>query len=215
MLLLLAVYLACPMGCASAPPEAPEAWSGSRLPITDATAFDGPTSALQVLICHGQVHGTHTGLRLLRENQETIFWDPAGAYGKNRDDLHRRRDVFVSGAPGMAEYVRWRFDGAEDSAVSLFEWRLSPERAAYFAGILTGTAEAPQGQEAFDTTTIGLFCCRAVCEFLDRFARDEMSIPKYWFRPEHLAEHLWTQDPDRVGIFRDDGSIELLEAASR
>jgi len=207
--LVVLTYAGCvPVGCASPRAGAPAEWADRLSPTSDRESFDSAAPALQVLICLGLTHGTHTGLRLLRPGEETIFWDPAGQYGRNRDDLVRRRDVFAAGAPTMAEYVRWRFDGAGDAAVSVFEWRLAPERARYFASILTHEADGVE----FETTTIGLFCCRAVCRFLERHAQVEMSIPQRWIRPEDLGEHLWSQQPARVAIFFADGSIEVFES---
>ncbi len=204
---ILLLSLAAP-GCTSGQPVAPPQWEQRPAISTDPETFDEPVSALQVLICHGRTHGTHTGLRVLRPPAETIFWDPAGQFGRNREDLERRRDVFSENAPTVAEYVAWRFDGAGDAAVTVFEWRVDAERTARFAAILTQTAEGIN----FETTTVGLFCCRAVCRFLERYAQDEMEIPQRWIRPEDLADHLWSQRPTRVGIFRADGGVEVYHA---
>lgn len=213
--LLALITLIGPAGCASEGPVAPPQWQALRSTATDPADFDNSTSALQVLLCQGQVHGTHTGLRILRPSQQIVFWDPAGQFGWGRDDLKRSRDVFAENAPGMAEYIHWRFHGADDSAVTLFEWRLTPQRADALADVLTHNAVVPEGEEEFETATVGLFCCHAVCAFLDRFARDLVTIPTYWYRPEHLGEHLWSQHPDRVAIFHQDGTIELFSAAPR
>ncbi len=210
--LLSLLGLLGPAGCASPGPQAPAQWQPQRATTRDSAEFDRAGPALQVLICQGQVHGTHTGLRVLQPGAETVFWDPAGQFGIKREDLRRSRDVIAENAPSIAEYVEWRFHGAEDSAVALFEWRLTPQRARYFADILTHDAVVPEGEEEFETTTIGLFCCHAVCKYLDRFAKDEMTIPTFWYRPEHLGDHLWTQHPDRVAIFHDDGTIEVFTA---
>lgn len=207
--LLVALLLGPSMpGCASAPPAAPAEWASRPAVSADPDSFDEPIPALQVLICHGRTHGTHTGLRLLRPPLETVFWDPAGQFGRGREDLVRRRDVFHRNAPTAADYVAWRFDGAGDTAVTIFEWRLDRERAGRLAAILTRTAEGID----FETTTVGLFCCRAVCRFLERYAQEEMEIPQRWIRPEDLARHLWSQRPTRVGIFRADGGVEVYHA---
>lgn len=210
-LLLLAVLTlltgAAVGGCASARPAPPAEWAEYRAEHTDPDAFDRSDPAMQVLICYGRTHGTHTGLRVLRPGRETIFWDPAGQYGRGREDLRRSRDVFASGAPTIREYVHWRFEGAGDAAVALFEWRLPAERAERFAAILTHEADGID----FETTTVGLFCCRAVCRFLERYAPEEMHIPQRWIRPEDLGAHLWSQNPSRVGLFFADGSAQVFD----
>lgn len=212
---LLPLWIGSLAACSSSGPQAPADWIDRQSAAVDAAAFDEPQPALQVLICQGQVHGTHTGLRILQADEAAVFWDPAGQYGINRSEVRRSRDVIVEGAPSVADYVRWRLEGAEDSAVALYEWQLPAQRAAELAAILTHEASVPDGEEEFETTTIGLFCCQAVCRFLDRYARDEMSIPEFWFRPEHLGKHLWSQHPDRVGIFHEDGRIEVFVSPTR
>lgn len=195
-------------GCASARPAPPAEWAGSSREHADPEAFDHSHAAVQVLICYGHTHGTHTGLRVLRPESDTIFWDPAGQYGRDRPDLQRSRDVFASGAPTIREYVEWRFNGANDAAVALFEWRVPAERAERFAAILRHEADGVD----FETTTVGLFCCRAVCRFLERYAQDEMHIPQRWIRPEDLGAHLWSQHPSRVGLFFADGSAQVFDS---
>lgn len=201
------------VGCASSGPAAPTEWQSLRSTPADPADFDDSSPALQVLICQGQRAGTHTGLRIIRSSHQIIFWDPAGQFGWGREDIQRRRDVFAENAPGMAEYIRWRFDGADDAAVALFEWRLTPQRADALADVLTHEAVVRDGEVDFETSTVGLFCCHAVCKYLDRFAKDLLTIPTYWFRPEALGDHLWSQHPDRVAIFHADGTIEMFTAA--
>ncbi len=213
--LLALLSLVGPAGCRSTGPVAPAQWQSLPGAAADPADFDDSIPALQVLICQGKRAGTHTGLRILRSSRQIIFWDPAGQFGWGREDLQRRRDVFARNAPGMAEYVRWRFQGADDAAVTLFEWRLTPERADALAEVLTHEAVVPEGEVEFETATAGLFCCHAVCKYLDRFAKDLVTIPTYWFRPEALGDHLWSQHPDRVAIFHEDGTIEVFTAAPR
>ncbi len=212
---LLLLWLVLLGACSSSGPQAPAEWINRQSAAVDLAVFDAAQPALQVLICQGQVHGTHTGVRVLQTDEPVVFWDPAGQFGINRSEVQRSRDVIVQGAPSMAEYVHWRLEGAEDSAVALYEWKLTDERAAELAAILTHDGAVLEGEEEFETATVGLFCCQAVCRFLDRFARDEMTIPQLWFRPEHLGEHLWSQHPDRVGLFHDDGRIEVFASPAR
>jgi len=213
--LLALLSLAGPAGCFSSGPVAPSEWRSPSDAVTDPADFDQSSPALQVLICQGKRAGTHTGLRILRPSRPIIFWDPAGQFGWGREDLRRSRDVFAENAPGMAEYIRWRFQGADDAAVTLFEWRLTPQQADALADVLTHEAVVPQGEVEFETSTVGLFCCHAVSKYLDRFAKDLVTIPTYWFRPEALGDHLWSQHPDRVAIFHADGTTEVFTAPPR
>lgn len=181
----------------------PDDRAGSHLIDTET----GPV--LQIMVCLGGAYGTHTGVRLIHSDGRVVFWDPAGHFGLSDPDVRRRRDVIVEGFPTLGEYVKWRLVGAGDQSVAVFEWHLDPDQVSRFDGVLHGDADRTPGGVAFDTTAIGLFCCKAVCEFIERFAGPEITVPERFFRPDQLGRHLWTQHPDRVLMFRADGTIDV------
>lgn len=153
--------------------------------------------ALQVFIMYGDVQCNHVALRLHVTEEKSIFWDPAGGYGKDGSKkVVKRRDVISKKAPDLNDYLLFRTE-IPTTALELFEWQIDMEKAErLYNALLKGTDKShPAGK--FDTLGIGLFCGAHISDFLSRFAGDIMAVKKVFY-PHELAKQLYKQSPDRI-----------------
>jgi hypothetical protein len=197
-LLLIICLLA---GCVHAPaPYRPNSWA--HTPIDMKSVADPPGQPLlQVIIVYGYWWSHHTALRLVYPDRPVLFWDPGGGYGVDLPEDVRSKDLIRINPPDLETYLQhiWHFSSLE---VEVFEWDLKPEEARELYDMLLNGTGKNQPAGRFTTTTIGLFCTVAVSDFLHRFARKTLTVPKSFFLPEHLARVLYTQSPKRVFAFR-------------
>jgi hypothetical protein len=138
---------------------------------------------------------------LVYPDRPVLFWDPGGGYGVGFPEDVRSKDLIRINPPDLETYLQhiWQLSSLE---VEVFEWDLKPEEVHdLYDVLLNGTNENhPAGW--FKTTTMGFFCTAAVSDFLRRFARKILTVPRTLFLPEHLAQVLYTQSPKRVLAFR-------------
>lgn len=189
------------MGCFHAPaPYRPRSWIGTSINMKPIT--DGPNQPLlQVIIVYGPAWCHHTALRLECPDRPVLFWDPGGSYGISDAEDVRSKDLIRINPPDLETYLQftWKHSSQE---VEVFEWDLTTKEAQELYDVLLyGTGkDHPAGR--FNTFTIGLFCSAAVSDFLHRFAKKTMNVPKSFFFPHDLARVLYTQSPKRVLVFR-------------
>lgn len=169
--------------------------------VEECTAQD---ACLQVFIMYAEMMCSHAALRLQAYEYDTLFWDPAGGFGR-KGSLRATRinDLVVSPTPTVNQYLNFRLE-LETVAVELFEFHISSERAGDLMGRLRGDV-VEDGQEKFVTTTTGLFCSDAISAFLERFAGEYIPVKKT-FLPRNLAKQLYAVPPDRVILFEEDGN---------
>jgi hypothetical protein len=86
--------------------------------------------------------------------------------------------------------------------VEVFEWDLTLDQAHELYDVLLNGTDKNHPAGKFSTTTMGGFCCVALSDFLHRFAKKTMNVPKSFFFPHDLARVLYTQSPRRVLAFR-------------
>ncbi|MGB3211709.1 MAG: hypothetical protein WBB19_13480 [Desulforhopalus sp.] len=174
------------------------------------TECQNTMSCLQILIMYGSHICAHAALRLEYPTGKSLFWDPAGGYGKAGSVFAERdRDVIHRNAPTLNEYIFFRTE-IETAAAEIFEWRIEAQQADKLYNILSrGTDDAaPEGK--FSPQGAGLFCSSHVSEFLQRFAGDLLTVEKVFY-PHALAKQLYTQSPDRVIIINFDDYISIRE----
>jgi hypothetical protein len=219
--LFLLLMLSClTAGCHHAG-TAPPGWRGEPLlqskdaPPEHAAAVgngagndDRPTGTLQVFICYGGVLSNHTALRLEAPGVQSIMWDPGGTYKQDDPAYARRYDVLTKNAPTVEEWWRYRRDSCREPIMEVFQWTLDAEHAQRLHTILLSRHDPADPSQVFEPDAGGLECCKRVCEFLSRFAGDRPAVPVRYFWPHKLGEHLWTQQPDRVMVFRRDGESQ-------
>lgn len=182
-------------------------------PVT--TTHDGQgngaatTGTLQIIICYGKVFSNHTALRLTSRGQSTLMWDPGGTYKQDDPAYARSHDVLTANAPSLDEWWRYRRDGCREPTMEVYEWSIDAEQARRLHALLTDFCDPNDPAQLFEPDAGGLQCCTRVSELLMRFASGQPELSKRYFWPHKLGEHLWTQNPDRVLIFRAQGPDEV------
>lgn len=213
------------VGCHSAG-TVPPGWEGT--PIVDKSAQASvqpantniadhdtpPTGRLQVVICYGRVLSNHTVVRLEAPGAETLFWDPGGTYRLYDPEASRHYDVITRDAPTIEQWWRYRWDICSEPVMEVFEWSLDADQAHRLHTILLTRHDPEDRMQVFEPDAGGLECCLRTCEFLDRFAEGKPAVPARYFWPHELGQHLWTQSPDRVMVYRKDGESMIYRRAS-
>lgn len=197
---LLSLFLI--MGCVHLPaPQRPSDWMMTPIDVKSAAADSPEQTRLQVVIAYGPALPNHTALRLVCPDRPVIFWDPGGSYGASDSSDVRRKDLIRINPPDLEKYLSftWQHSSIE---VDVFEWDLTTPDAHELYDVLMGGTDRNHPSGRFTTSAIGGFCCIAVSDFLHRFAKKIMTVPKSFFLPQHLARVLYTQSPKRVLMFR-------------
>ncbi len=188
-------------GCFHGPaPYRPKSWIAT--PIDKASVPNRQNEPLlQVIIVYGPAWCHHTALRLECPGRPVLFWDPGGSYGVSDAMDVRSRDLILVNPPDVETYLQfmWKHSSKE---VEVFEWDLKQRQATgLYDVLLHGTGKDDPGGK-FSTLTLGLLCSVAVSDFLHRFAKETMDVPRSFFAPHDLARVLYTQSPKRVLVFR-------------
>jgi len=162
-------------------------------------------SCLQVFIMYGSISCSHTAIRLQVTEDKTVFWDPAGGYGRV-GSVHatRVKDLVVNPVPTVEEYLQFRTEITTEAA-EIFEFWLERSDAEYLYGVLRQSGEKGSADTLYDTQGVGLFCSYQVSEFLEKFAGRRVSV-KQVFLPHNLAKQLYREHPDRVLVVRFSGA---------
>jgi hypothetical protein len=193
LVLISLLYICLSIGCFHAPAHyRPQSWMGTPIDMKS-IAIPSSQPLLQVIIVYGLAWGHHSALRLVCQDRPVLFWDPGGGYGASDPEVVREKDLIQINAPDLERYLQfvWEHSSVE---VEVFEWNLTPEQALELYDVLANGT--------FNTFTIGGFCTVKLSDFLHRFARKIMDVPKSFFFPENLAHVLYSQSPKRVLSFR-------------
>jgi len=207
----LFLLLALTAGCHNAG-TVPHGWQSRTITSDDTKAPS--TAQLQVIICYGKVFSNHTALRLTAPNKPDLLWDPGGTFLQHKLGHGRRHDVITQNAPNLDRWWSYRRDGCREPVVEVFQWSLEPTQADRLHTILIDYQDPADPTQTFEPDAGGLQCCKKVTEFLIRFADDRPNVTENMFWPHKLGEHLWTQNPDRVLIFRAEGENALYQQHS-
>lgn len=169
----------------------------------------GSQGLLQVFICYGKVLSNHTAVRLGTPGKETLMWDPGGTYGQYDPSYARRHDVLTKNAPTVDQWWRYRRDRCREPIMEVFQWSIDADQARRLHAVLLNYHDPADTAQTFEPDTGGLQCCTKVSEYLMRFADGRPAVPGKLFWPHELGEHLWTQEPDSVMVFRSDGESDV------
>ena len=181
-------------------PHLPDSWTATA--ADDEAIADRPGEArLQVIIAYGPLVDNHAALRLVCPGRPVLFWDPGGGYNKQTAPHTRWNDIIVQDPPDLSTYLAFRRTHY-DTAVEIFEWRITAPQAAALMDVLRNGTDSRHPAGSFRSGTAGLFCSTAISDFLSRFAGDVMTVSKTYFWPNELAKALYTQNPYRVILFR-------------
>lgn len=187
-------------GCfRSVGPNVPATLPGERAALA---VLDDPQDQgrLQIICCYSPPLFSHAALRLVCPDRPAIFWDPGGDFAKDRGPGGRIRDL-IANPPTLTQYLAFR-EKIDDAGGEIFEWDIPHFVALRLYDVLTSgnSAENPGG--AFTTSAVGLQCAMSISDFLDRFAPDVLTCRESYFYPYSLAQHLWTQNPSRILVYR-------------
>jgi hypothetical protein len=197
-LLLLFCLLA---GCVHAPaPYRPSSWVNTSIDMK--SVADNPAQpSLQVILVYGPWWCHHSALRLVCPDRSVLFWDPGGSYGTSDSMDVRSKDLIRTNPPDLETYLRftWEYSSVE---VEVFEWDVTLDQAHELYDVLLNGTDKRHPAGKFSTATMGGLCSLALSDFLHRFAKKTMNVPKSFFFPHDLARVLYTQSPRRVLAFR-------------
>lgn len=164
----------------------------------------GEPGRLQVIICYGRVFSNHAALRLTCPGKRVLFWDPGGYYGEKDPSAGRDRDLILLKPPTLRQWWRYRKMGCKEPFMLVFEWELPAVSAlSLHHALLSTDGHTGDSSDRFQRDAPGLFCCIAVCDYLQRFASSIIDVPRRWLMPHDLGQHLWSQSPHRVYLFRE------------
>ena len=203
-LMLASLIATFTWGCFHLPaPYQPDHWPEAAGPI-EALSDSADRPVIQVIIAYNSYWPNHTALRLVNASGETVFWDPAGGYGKTEPHIVRQSDLIMKNAPDLSTYMVYRW-GNNDQAVEIFEWELSATEAGRFETILLdGAKRTNYAKDGFRTATPGLFCNAAVSSFLYHHGRPSIRLKDSYILPNLLSRELYLGQPDRVMILKRD-----------
>ncbi len=206
---ILLLFACLTVSCVHAPaPYRPSNWLNT--PIGMKSVADNPDHPLlQVIIVYGPWWCHHSALRLVCPGRPVLFWDPGGSYGISHKEEIRSKDLIRIDPPDLEAYLQfaWQFSSVE---VEVFEWDLPTEQAGELYDVLLNGTDKNHPAGKFSTATMGGFCCVALSDFLHRFAKKTMNVPKSYFFPHDLARVLYTQSPRRVLAFRRGKQVKFV-----
>lgn len=206
--MLIAIMLAAGLaGCHTGQHVTPDGWQ--LVPDDGKLAERSAAGRLQVFICYGPMLSTHAALRV-ELTDGGVFWDPAGGFAVDSMEGNaakharwdRRNDVMWADTPSVLEYWHFREVGCNEPFMEMYEWDLDDAEAQQLHdAIRKGGSRITGEKNEFRTGTAGMFCCIAVCKYLQRFASHRMTVPEQWLMPHKLGAHLFSQKPSRVWLF--------------
>ena len=185
-------------GCMHPPaPNLPSDWQGKAIPLT--SLEDAPSDKLYVFIMYDKSMCAHTVLRVNSPQHGTVFWDPAGGYGKPEYPVvaKRRDDLVVDPIPSIPDYLAFRHH-LPTSKVEIFEFDIKPDQSKRLIELLTprvGERRAP-----YKTETKPLYCSTAISSFLSEHATDILAVNKNFF-PHALSAELYQANPTRIVLW--------------
>ena len=157
-------------------------------------------ATLQVMIVYGASSSNHVALRIFSPLEGTIFWDPAGYYGRQGSQkADRINDVLIDDAPSLKAYIKFRTETEFPSKLmEMFEWHLTVQQANIMRNILIkGSGPVLPAPGVFRTKGAGLFCGSDISNFLEQAAGDIMTVKQVFF-PDALEKQLYEQSPANV-----------------
>ncbi len=189
-------------GCNAGGPVIPKGWISAPADTVLMNTQRDDEPRLQVIICYGLMISHHSDLRVTCPGRRPVFWDPGGDFKENDPAYKRRHDLMYEHSPDVVEWWHYRSKQLDvlggEPFMKVFEWDLTRDDAERLhAELLNGRDDAGE----FKTQTMGGFCNVAVCDYLQRFAGQRVDMPGKMIWPNSLAEHLWTQRPNRVLVF--------------
>jgi hypothetical protein len=201
----LTTFLLIASGCMHKPaPNLPAHWQGK--PIAMASLVDSETDKMYVFVMYDKSMCAHTVLRIHSPAHGTVFWDPAGGYGKPEHPVvaKRRDDLVIDPIPTIPDYLDFR-QYLPTSKVEIFEFDIQPSESERLINLLRpklGERRAP-----YKTETAPMYCATAISKFLSEHARDIINVKKHFF-PHALSAELYAANPTRIILYDYDSILQ-------
>jgi hypothetical protein len=192
-------------GCMHRPaPNLPVHWQGKPIPME--SLEDKPTDKLYVFVMYDKSMCAHTVLRISSPDHGTVFWDPAGGFGKPEYPVvaERRHDLVVDPIPTIPQYLDFR-QYLPTSKVEIFEFDISESQAERLIGLLR--PEIGEKRAPYKTATDPMYCSTAISKFLSLHAKDILSVEKSFF-PHAFSAQLYAANPTRIILYDADSILE-------
>jgi hypothetical protein len=205
VVILTLVGLGLVTGCMHQPaPNLPTNWQGKPIQMT--SLQDSPTDKMYVFIMYDKSMCAHTVLRIHSPQYGSVFWDPAGGYGKPEYPViaKRKDDLVIDPIPTIPDYLSFR-QYLPTSKVEIFEFDIKPEQAKRLIELLTpriGERHAP-----YKTETSPMYCSTAISRFLNENATDILKVKKNFF-PHALSKELYDANPTRIVLWDYDSILQ-------
>ncbi|MCZ6672235.1 MAG: hypothetical protein O7C75_04770 [Verrucomicrobia bacterium] len=202
---MMVITLGVFSGCMHKPaPNLPSHWEGQPVPM--ASLADKETDKMYVFIMYDKTMCVHTVLRIHSPQYGTVFWDPAGAYGKPEYPVvaKRRNDLVVDPIPSIPDYLSFR-QYLPTSKVEIFEFDIKPSQSKYLINLLSpmaGETRAP-----YKTKTAPMYCASSISKFLSTHAKDIVQVRKTFF-PHNLSAALYEANPTRIVLWDYDSILQ-------
>lgn len=198
VLIWVSGYLLCLSGCMHKPaPNLPADWEGKPIPL--ASLADQETDKLYVFIMYDKSMCAHTALRIHSPEHGSLFWDPAGGYGKPEYPVvaTRKHDLVIAPIPTIPDYLSFR-QYLPTSKVEIFEFDIKPEQSRRLISLLT--PPAGERRAPFKTETSPMYCATSISKFLSEHATDILRVRKNFF-PHALSAELYQANPNRIVLW--------------
>lgn len=192
-------------GCMHKPaPNLPAHWQGKPIPME--SLGDRSEDKLYIFVMYDKSMCAHTVLRIHSPAHGTVFWDPAGGFGKPEHPVvaERRYDLVVDPIPTIPQYLDFR-QYLPTSKVEIFEFDISEFQAKRLIDLLrpaSGERRAP-----YKTATDPMYCSAAISKFLSLHATDILSVEKSFF-PHAFSAQLYAADPARIILYDSESILE-------
>ena len=192
-------------GCMHKPaPNLPAHWQGKPIPM--ASLEDPEADKMYVFVMYDKSMCAHTVLRIHSPEHGTVFWDPAGGYGKPDYPVvaKRRNDLVIEPIPTIPAYLDFR-QYLPTSKVEIFEFDLKPSESEHLINLLRpklGERHAP-----YKTETAPMYCSTAISKFLSQHAGDIIHVNKNFF-PHALSAELYAANPTRIILYDYDSILQ-------
>ena len=192
-------------GCMHKPaPNLPAHWDGA--PIKANSLADADQPRMNIFVVYSQNMCSHTVLRIYSPEHGTVFWDPAGGYGKPDYPVVAKRsnDLVIEPIPTIPKYLSFR-QYLPTAKMEIFEFKLEPNQAEY---LINQLRPAPGERRAPVKTMTGpMFCATTISKFLNQHASDVIQVKKTFF-PHALSANLYDSNPDRIVVYDPNNLLE-------
>ena len=185
-------------------PNLPAHWQGNPIPLE--SLEDAASDKMYVFIMYDKSMCAHTVLRISSPEHGTVFWDPAGGYGKPEYPVvaKRKHDLVIEPIPSIPDYLAFRHH-LPTSKVEIFEFDIESAQSRKLIDLLT--PKVGEKRAIYPTQTKPMYCASAISDFLSQHATEIISVNKHFF-PHALSAELYQANPTRIILWDYDSIVQ-------